>query len=333
MKISGYVTSRNCVSLDYSLKECVESLKQFCDEIIIADSTDTKDGTRELLQEIEKSDSRIKVYHQDLDYSAPNHGIFDGQMKAYARSKCTGDWLWQTDLDEIVHEIDAPKIRLLCEQLDPQKEIKLVATPVIEFWGSEDKVRIDVNIWKWRVSRNLPHITHGIPGSLRFMKDGLLYAKPGTDGCDYIDKFTGDPIPFASFVSQQNEALRQLAVKDSRYISHYEQWFNDVVDQFPGVFHFSWYSIERKIQTYKKYWNKHWQSLYGEKLSDNNMFFDVSWDEVTDEMIKAKAKELRENTGGHVFHTKYTGQKTNNVKVYRDIPNVIKEWAKEHADE
>lgn len=329
-KISGYVTSRNVVSLDYSLKECVQSLLQFCDEVVIGDSTDKNDGTIDLLNDLEKSDSRIKVYRQDLDYSAPNHGVFDGQMKAFARSKCTGDWLWQIDSDEIVHELDAPKIKPFCEQLPLQAN--LVALPVVEYWGSQEKVRIDINIWKWRLSRNVSQITHGIPVHLRAEKNGLLYAKQGTDGCDYVDAMTGTTIPFVSFVTPQTETLRHLAMKDDRYLNHFEEWFNNVVDQLPGVFHFSWFSIERKIQTYKTYWNKHWQTLYCEQMSDKNMFFNVPWNQVTDEMIKLKARELRQNTGGHVFHTPWVGQKTNAISINREVPLAIKEWALMHED-
>lgn len=330
MKISGYTTSRNCVSLDYPLRECIESLKQFCDEIVIADSTDTEDGTRELLQELVEGDSRIKVYHNDLDYSAPNHGVFDGQQKAFARSKCTGDWLWQTDLDEIVHENDVSKIRSLCEKMP--ETVNLIALPVVEYWGGLEKVRIDVNVWKWRLSRNLPHITHGIPGSLRVIKNGLLYSKPGSDGCDYVDKTTGNPIQFVNFITQQTEALRFAAIRDQRYVPHYEQWFNDAVDQLPGVFHFSWLSIERKIKAYKSFWNNHWRSMYGEELSSDNLIFDVPWEQVTDEMIKAKAKELREGTTGWVFHRKWDGSRNNHVTINRSVPAIIQEWAKNHED-
>lgn len=332
MKISGYTTSRNSVSLDYSLKECVQSMLQFADEIIVADSTDIEDGTRDLLNDLEKSEKRIKVYHRDLDYSAPNHGILDGENKAYARSKCTGDWLFQIDNDEIVHEIDATKVKPLCQQLEGQTQIQVVALPEIEYWGSLKKVRIDVNPWKERLSRNNPNFTHGIPVQARRLKDGLLYSAGG-DGCNMIDKNSGNSIQITGFMNQQAELLRQVAVRDFRYVPHFEHWFNDQIEQLPGVHHFSWFSIERKIETYKKYWNKHWQSLFGETLSDNDMFFDVPWEQVTPEMIKAKAKELRENTGGHVFHQKYTRQKTNHITVYRDIPTVIKEWVKEHTDE
>ena len=32
------------------------------------------------------------------------HAVFDGAQKAEARSRCTGDFLWQMDADEVVHE-------------------------------------------------------------------------------------------------------------------------------------------------------------------------------------------------------------------------------------
>ena len=66
-------------------------------------------------------------------------------------------------------------------------------------------------------------------------------------------------------------------------------------------------NIERKIKTYKNYWQQHWESLYDVKQEDtaeNNMFLNKPWTEVTDDEIKQLAKDLAEKTGGHVFHSK-----------------------------
>ena len=46
------------------------------------------------------------------------------------------------------------------------KNMDLICLPVIEYWGKNEKVRIDVNPWKWRLSKNRPYITHGIPAKL-----------------------------------------------------------------------------------------------------------------------------------------------------------------------
>ncbi|NYT03543.1 MAG: hypothetical protein GKC00_02425 [Candidatus Methanofastidiosa archaeon] len=37
----------------------------------------------------------------------------------------------------------------------------------------------------------------------------------------------------------------------------------------------------------------------------------------TDKMIEERAKELSENTGGHIFHSKWNGKKTPHISVSR----------------
>ena len=73
------------------------------------------------------------------------------------------------------------------------KALNLLCLPVIEYWGANKKVRLDVNPWKWRLSRNLKHITHGIPKQFRRVdENGDLFSAIGSDGCDYIDANTHD---------------------------------------------------------------------------------------------------------------------------------------------
>ena len=84
-------------------------------------------------------------------------------------------------------------------------------------------------------------------------------------------------------------------------------WYQNVIDMLPGVHHYSWFDIERKIHTYKSYWQKHWESLYNIKQEDtaeNNMFFDKTWSEVTDENIVKLAAALADKMGGWVFHSR-----------------------------
>ena len=75
----------------------------------------------------------------------------------------------------------------------------------------------------------------------------------------------------------------------------------------PGVRHYSWFDLGRKIRTYRDYWSRHWQSLYNieqEDTTENNMFFDKPWSEVTEKDIDELADKLANETGGHVFHSK-----------------------------
>ena len=140
---------------------------------------------------------------------------------------------------------------------------------------------MDVNPWKWRLSRNMPHITHGIPQAFRkYDEDGNLYASPGTDGCDYVHSETHEVIPHASFYTEEAHQCRSAAIQgNTQAQEQYADWFSRCVDLLPGVHHYSWFDLERKIRIYKDYWSQHWQSLYDieqEDTPENNKIFEKS---------------------------------------------------------
>lgn len=304
--ISGYTTTKDCISQGYPWERTIESMLGFCDEVVVVDGGST-DGTWERLTQLAAESDKLIVRQVKRDWDTKRFAVFDGAQKAEARKLCTKEFCWQMDADEVLPQSDWQKVYDLCRRLTP--EIDLVSLPVVEYWGSKDKVRIDVTPWKWRLSRNKSYITHGIPQFLRVYDDsGELYAKQGTDGCDYVHAKTGDLIPHASFYTEQAHYARVHAVGgDKDALRDYEKWFSANVSGLPSVRHYSWIDIERKIKTYRGYWQRHWESLYNirqEDTAENNMFFDKPWSDVTDEEITALAKRLATETGGHVFHSK-----------------------------
>ena len=324
---SGYTTTKDCISQAYPFEQCIMSMLAFCDQVVVVDGG-SKDGTWERLQELSFAHSRLLVERRERDWNHKRFAVFDGLQKAYARSLCTGDFCWQQDSDEIVHEEDYEKIKLLVTQIP--KSMNLISLPVVEYWGGGDKVRVDVNPWKWRLSRNRAHITHGIPKHLRRVdENGDLYAGMGTDGCDYIDKDTYEVIPCANFYTQQVDRVKQASMNgDHRSLEHYENWFNNVISTLPGVHHYSWYDLERKIKTYRGYWSKHWQSLYDvvqEDTPENNMFFEKAWSEVTDDEIKNLSKKLASEMGGWIFHSRVDFSKaTPSIDCERGEPEIMR---------
>ena len=304
--ISGYVTTKDCISQQYPFENCIESMKSFCSEIVVMDGGST-DGTLEKLHELAEADQRIKVYSHDVDWNATRFAVEDGLQKARARAKCTGDFLWQMDSDEEVNQETVGEIIKICRQFP--KFVDIVSLPVIEYWGSKEKIRLDVNPWKWRLSRNKPNITHGIPKDLRLTDpDGNLYAAPGTDGCDYIDSETYERLAHASFYTNDIHQTRIMAMQGNKQaLENYQKWFSHLVNVMPSIKHYSWIDIDRKIKTYKNYWQRHWESLYDVKQEDtaeNNMFFDKPWADVDEQEISELAQRLAKETGGHVFHSK-----------------------------
>jgi glycosyltransferase involved in cell wall biosynthesis len=289
------------------------------------------DGTYEALlrlakeQELKDLPLKLKIHQIKRDWNHPRFAVFDGLQKAEARNLCSSDFCWQMDSDEIVHEDHYSKVRDLAETFP--KNIDILSLPVIEYWGCENKTRMDITPWKWRISRNKQNITHGIPASLRAIdKNGDLYALSGTDGCDMIDRETHEPLSHLGFMSDEANSARVAALQGNEQARlAYENWFNQVVENLPCVFHFSWFDLERKIKTYKNYWTKHWESLRGEiyvDTAESNMFFDCPWSQVTDEMISQRAKQLSE-IGGWIWHQKWKGQKTPWIKIKKQMPKTM----------
>lgn len=315
--LSGYTTTYNCLKQDYPFLDCIKSMLQFCDEVCVVDGGST-DGTLKALEDLSSQintpeNQRLKVKIVERDWKDERHAVFDGMQKAEARSMCTGNFCWQMDSDEIVHQRDFEKIKDLCTKIP--KHIDIISLPVIEYWGGYEKVRLDIQPWKWRLSRNLPHITHGIPSVLRrYDSNGKLYSLPGSDGCDMIHKESGEPVPHVTFHSEESERVRRAALGwNKEAIETYQSWFEQVIENLPSVHHYSWFNMSRKIKLYKEYWTKHWNSLYNQSLEDtaeSNMMFNVPWSQVTDQMIEERAKELSEKTGGWIWHKKWNGELT-----------------------
>ena len=326
--LSGYTTTLNCIDQDYPFEESISSLLGFCDEVIVVDGGST-DGTWEKLEALAQNNENMKIHQQSREWESKRFAVFDGLQKALARSLCTMDYCWQQDVDEIVHEDDYLKVRDLLKTMSTS--IELLCLPVVEYWGGKEKVRVDVNPWKWRLSKNLPHITHGIPSQLRkFDADGNLYASPGTDGCDYVRNNDYTIVRYATFYTEEVENVRRNTGQSKEALKNYEEWINVMTKSLPTVHHYSWFNIDRKIRTYKNYWSKHWQSLYDieqEDTVENNMFFDKKWSDVTENDITDLSLKLSKEMGGWVFHSKVDfNNPTPHISLESSHPESMSEW-------
>jgi hypothetical protein len=103
----------------------------------------------------------------------------------------------------------------------------------------------------------------------------------------------------------------------------------------PGVYHYSWFNISRKIKTYKEYWTRHWQSIYNIKQDDtaeNNMFFDKKWSDVPELEIDELAVRLEKEMGGWIFHKKIDWNNPSPSVMIDGIihPDIMKDWIDEN---
>jgi len=332
--LSGYTTTKNVIENDYPWEASITSLLGFCDEVIIVDGGST-DGTWEKILEWSKKEEKIRPYQVKRDWSNYRHALYDGQQKAVARSLCKGDWCWQSDVDEIVHEKDYHKIKTLARQIP--KSVKVVCLPVIDYWGKDNKVRLDVHPWKWRLTRNDTHITHDIPAShRRYDKNGNVYSI-GSDGCDYVNTDSYQPIPNMNFYTPQHDQIRIQLLNDEEFrnsnLEKYSNYINSAINELPTVYHYSWFDIKRKIYNYRDFWSKFHASLYNKEVEDtpeNNKFFNKKWSEVSEKEIVNIAKTLNDKFGGWIFHNRLDITKpTPWYYISVNHPQVIKSWIQE----
>jgi glycosyltransferase involved in cell wall biosynthesis len=269
VKVSGYTTTYNCIEMEYPYLAALESLAGFCDEICVADGG-SRDGT---VESIRARFPGVRIEVHPVDFDDPRWAIrMDGDLKSVARRMCSGDVLWQADIDEIVHPDDVRAAREVCRRALEAR--RLIALPFRDFWGDLDTLRSDVTP-RPRVSPNFAGVVHGVPADVRETDaQGNTYPRPFvSDTCEYIDAASGSRV---------------------RY---------DTADA-PAVWHVSWLDLRRKIAHYRRFWHRFHRSMYNLPLEDTaegNVMFDKPWADVTDMDVERMAATLRVR-GPRIFH-------------------------------
>ncbi len=133
MNVSGFSFVRDALRLDYPIVEAITSILPICDEFWVAVGR-SDDGTAEAIRGI--GDPRIHLIESDWDPQYFVHGAINAQQTNLALSRCSGDWCFYVQADEVIHEKYLPIIRAAMERCQPYSNIEGLLFDYVHFWGS-----------------------------------------------------------------------------------------------------------------------------------------------------------------------------------------------------
>ena len=306
--ISCYTTTYNCLKEGFPFEIAIKSFLQFSVECVVVDGYST-DGTFEKLQQMSEQDPRIKVYQNEF---LQDPGC-DGQNKAFARCLCENEILVQFDVDEIAHEADVDKWKALAKKFP--KDTDILHLPTVEFWGDLGHCTYRRHLWKWRMSRNRPEITHAINKYARLTDEvtGKVYARKGmSDGCEYVNVMNYEPLPHKGFWNEQFEVLRNYQPQQ------FGEVMNQVYSQLPSVYHTSWLDLPRKVRQLQPggIWDQLWSLLYQEKTQDRFPGVDC----LNTEQFMDLINKLMAQGGEDSDKVKGT------FRLNKPVPQLLKDW-------
>ncbi|MEI6079557.1 MAG: glycosyltransferase family 2 protein [bacterium] len=148
MKVSGFTFVRNGIKFDYPFRESILSILPLVDEMIV-NVPESDDETLKAVKGIK--DPKIKIFETKWGGEAPSGGKILSHHTNLALQKCTGDWCFYIQADEIVHEKDHSKIKAAMKDNLDDKRIDGLLFDYIHFYGSYDCVAAARNWYRKEV--------------------------------------------------------------------------------------------------------------------------------------------------------------------------------------
>jgi len=108
MKVSGFTIVRNGIKYFYPFREAILSILPICDELIV-NVGNSEDNTLEVIKSIDSN--KIKILNRTWDMSLRDGGKVLSIESNAALVKCSGDWCFYIQADEVLHEDNIHEIK------------------------------------------------------------------------------------------------------------------------------------------------------------------------------------------------------------------------------
>lgn len=135
MKVSGFSIIRDGVKLGYPFIQSIQSVLPMVDQFIVAVG-DCSDDTRRQILAI--GDPKIQIVDTVWDRVTCVGGQVMAQQTNIALSKCTGDWCFYIQGDEVIHEDDRAKILATMNRHHDDQKVEGLSFRYLHFMGDYD---------------------------------------------------------------------------------------------------------------------------------------------------------------------------------------------------
>ena len=137
MKISGFTVIRNGILMGYPVLESIRSILPIVDEFIVGVGQ-SDDQTKDMILGL--GDAKIRVFDAFWDTSKTKGGLILSEKTNEALDRCSHDWCFYLQADEVVHEDDLPLIRATIEKSDADPRVQGLLFKYIHFYGGYDTI-------------------------------------------------------------------------------------------------------------------------------------------------------------------------------------------------
>ncbi|MEQ1877129.1 MAG: glycosyltransferase, partial [Bdellovibrionia bacterium] len=131
--MSGFTIIRNAVAMGYPIVQSIRSLLPLVDEFVIGVGQ-SDDQTKELIHSI--GDPKIKIFDSHWDTSKTTGGLILSEKTNEALERCSNDWCFYLQADEVVHEGDLPLIRKALADHENDPSVQGLLFHYVHFYGS-----------------------------------------------------------------------------------------------------------------------------------------------------------------------------------------------------
>lgn len=133
MRVSGFSIIRDGVRFGYPFVESIRSLLPLVDEFVLAVGK-SSDETLAWAQAIDSP--KLHIFETEWDEQLRRGGQIMAQQTNLALDRCSGDWCFYLQGDEVIHEQDYDRIANAMRRYLPQQRVEGLSFRYRHFYGS-----------------------------------------------------------------------------------------------------------------------------------------------------------------------------------------------------